>query len=58
MCYAHPDPNPSPHPSPNQVRVCYANLSLEKTREAASRLRAGLTELVAGGVDYTSGDKF
>ena len=38
--------------------MCYANLSLEKTREAASRLRAGLTELVAGGVDYTSGDKF
>ena len=41
-----------------QVRVCYANLSLERTREAAARLRAGLTELVAGGVDLKAGSKF
>ena len=37
------NPNPNPDPDPNQ---------------AAKRLRAGLTELVAGGVDLTSGDKF
>ena len=35
--------------SSGHVRVCYANLSLEKTREAAKRLRAGLEGLVAGG---------
>ena len=39
---------------PGHVRVCYANLSLEKTKEAAARLRAGLTELAAGGVDLSS----
>ena len=42
---------PTSAPPAPQVRVCYANLSLEKTREAAARLQAGLTELVAGGVD-------
>ena len=33
---------------PGSIRVCYANLPLEKTREAAARLRAGLAELVEG----------
>jgi katanin p60 ATPase-containing subunit A1 len=32
---------------PGHVRVCYANLTLEKTREAAARLRAGMEQLVA-----------
>ena len=36
---------------PGSVRVCYANLPLEKTRVAADRLRAGLTALVSGVVD-------
>ena len=38
---------------PGFFRVCYANLTLEKTREAAGRLRAGLAELAAGGVDLS-----
>jgi katanin p60 ATPase-containing subunit A1 len=37
--------------APGHFRVCYANLPLEQTREAAARLRAGLEELAAGGVD-------
>ena len=36
-------------------RVCYANLPLERCREAATRLRSGLAELVAGGVDLGTG---
>eukprot|EP00928_Gymnodinium_smaydae_P065218 TRINITY_DN48393_c0_g1_i1.p1 TRINITY_DN48393_c0_g1~~TRINITY_DN48393_c0_g1_i1.p1 ORF type:complete len:438 (+),score=75.53 TRINITY_DN48393_c0_g1_i1:58-1371(+) len=32
---------------PGHVRVCYANLSLDKTREAAKRLKAGLETLIA-----------
>lgn len=32
---------------PGHVRVCYANLPLDKTREAAARLRAGIEQLVA-----------
>jgi len=39
---------------PGYFRVCYANLPLEKTREAASRLGAGLKELAAGGVDLSA----
>lgn len=38
---------------PGFFRVCYANLPLDRTREAASRLRAGLAELAAGGVDLS-----
>ena len=40
--------------APIAIDICYANLSLEKTKEAAARLRAGLTELAAGGVDLSS----
>ena len=36
---------------PGHVRVCYANLPLEKTREAASRLREGLAALTSGSVE-------
>ena len=36
---------------PGHVRVCYANLPLERTRDAARRLRAGLEQLAAGAVD-------
>jgi len=32
---------------PGHVRVCYANLSLERTREAAASLHAGMLELAA-----------
>eukprot|EP00967_Tisochrysis_lutea_P034593 scaffold41344_cov32-Tisochrysis_lutea.AAC.2 len=32
---------------PGHVRVCYANLPLEKTKEAAARLKKGFEELVA-----------
>ena len=35
---------------PGHVRVCYANLPLEKAREAAKRLFAGLTALAEGGL--------
>ena len=38
---------------PGHFRVCYANLPLETTRVAAERLRAGLAELAAGGVDLS-----
>lgn len=38
---------------PGYFRVCYANLPLEKTRVAAQRLRAGLSELAGGGVDLS-----
>ena len=38
---------------PGYFRVCYANLPLEKTREAAARLGAGLAELAAGQVDLS-----
>jgi len=38
---------------PGHFRVCYANLPLESTRVAAERLRAGLAELAAGGVDLS-----
>ena len=38
---------------PGHFRVCYANLPLETTRDAAERLRAGLAELAAGGVDLS-----
>ena len=38
---------------PGYFRVCYANLPLEKTRVAAQRLRAGLTELATGSVDLS-----
>ena len=38
---------------PGFVRVCYANLPLEKTREAARRLRAGLEALASGAVDLS-----
>lgn len=34
---------------PGHVRVCYANLPLERTREAAKRLRTGLERLKAEG---------
>ena len=39
---------------PGHVRVCYANVSLEKTREAAKRLHAGLGALAAGTVDLAA----
>ena len=35
--------------APGHIRVCYANLPLEQTREAAARLRRGLQALVDGG---------
>ena len=38
---------------PGFFRVCYANLPLEKTREAAARLEAGLKELASGTVDLS-----
>jgi len=39
---------------PGHVRVCYANLPLEKTREAAKRLRAGLEAIASGEVDFAA----
>lgn len=39
---------------PGHVRVCYANLPLEKTREAAKRLRAGLEALSSNAVDLSA----
>lgn len=39
---------------PGYFRVCYANLTLERTREAAARLRKGLAELAAGTVDLSA----
>jgi len=38
---------------PGYVRVCYANLPLDRCREAARRLRAGLTELASGKVQLS-----
>ena len=38
---------------PGHVRVCYANLPLDRTREAATRLRAGLEALAGGTVDLS-----
>jgi aspartate/methionine/tyrosine aminotransferase len=38
---------------PGYFRVCYANKPLEETREAARRLRAGLSELASGSVDLS-----
>jgi len=35
--------------APGHIRICYANLPLEQTREAAARLRRGLQALVDGG---------
>lgn len=35
---------------PGHVRVCYANLTREKTREAAARLKEGFRELVQDGM--------
>jgi len=37
--------------APGMVRVCYANLEVERCREAAERLRRGLAELRERGVD-------
>ena len=39
---------------PGYFRVCYANLPLEKTREAARRLAAGLQELASGKADFSA----
>ena len=39
---------------PGHVRVCYANLPLERSREAAKRLRNGLTELAEGKADLSA----
>ena len=33
---------------PGHVRVCYANLALDRTRDAAARLRRGVKQLVDG----------
>ena len=33
---------------PGHVRVCYANLALDRTRDAAARLRRGVEQLVDG----------
>ena len=38
---------------PGHVRVCYANLPLEKAKIAAERLRSGLQALAAGAVDLS-----
>ena len=40
---------------PGHVRVCYANLPLERTRIAAQRLRAGLERLVADAAGRSAG---
>ena len=39
---------------PGHVRVCYANLPLAKTRDAAKRLHAGLEALASGTVDLAA----
>eukprot|EP00747_Dinoflagellata_sp_TGD_P204399 gnl/TRDRNA2_/TRDRNA2_78069_c0_seq1.p1 gnl/TRDRNA2_/TRDRNA2_78069_c0~~gnl/TRDRNA2_/TRDRNA2_78069_c0_seq1.p1 ORF type:complete len:234 (+),score=30.77 gnl/TRDRNA2_/TRDRNA2_78069_c0_seq1:43-702(+) len=41
--------------APGYVRVCYANLDIERSREAVQRLHAGLSELAAGSAVINSG---
>merc|ERR1712190_631104 len=42
--------------APGTIRVSYANLLPERCAEAAARLKAGLTELAAGGSQILSQD--
>ena len=39
--------------APGFIRVCYANLEDSACAEAANRLEAGLTELMAGNVQFS-----
>ena len=40
---------------PGHVRVCYANLALDRTRDAAARLRRGVEQLVDGTARVSGG---